>query len=156
MGGDCITPVSRSLYRSWHQISRRRKHLLPLCQGFKCAQSRVQYGCVYRYQPWVRPLPPRAASRLSGLVRRLRCSSLNSVMRSVGPASARVRDIRLKMFIQAITNHQSLAGSTRATGQIHAHACVGKKKHLTRRLILTRRCSHVLTACIQTTSIKGA
>jgi hypothetical protein len=28
-------------------------------------------------------------------------------MRSVGPASARVRDIRLKMFIQPITNHQS-------------------------------------------------
>jgi len=28
---------------------------------------------------WVRPLPPRAASRLSGLVRRLRCSSLNSI-----------------------------------------------------------------------------
>ena len=29
------------------------------------------------------------------------------VTRSVGPASARVRDIRLKMFIQPITNHQS-------------------------------------------------
>jgi hypothetical protein len=28
---------------------------------------------------WVRPLPPRAASRLSGLVRRLRCSSPNSL-----------------------------------------------------------------------------
>jgi hypothetical protein len=30
------------------------------------------------------------------------------VTRSVGPASARVRDIRLKMFIQPITNHQSI------------------------------------------------
>ena len=34
-------------------------------------------------------------------------SPTNSVMRSVGPAPARVRDIRLKMFIQPITNHQS-------------------------------------------------
>ena len=59
------------------------------------------------YRAWVRPLPPRAASRLSGLVRRLRRSSLNSVIRSVGPTSVRVRDIRLKMFIQPITNHQS-------------------------------------------------
>jgi hypothetical protein len=32
---------------------------------------------------------------------------INSVMRSVGPAPARVRDIRLKMFKQPITNHQS-------------------------------------------------
>ena len=45
--------------------------------------------------------------RLAGLVRRLRCSSLNSVMRSVGPTSVRVRDIRLKMSIKPITNHQS-------------------------------------------------
>ena len=34
-------------------------------------------------------------------------SPINSVMRSVGSASARVRDIRVKMFIQPITNHQS-------------------------------------------------
>ena len=32
------------------------------------------------YRAWVRPLPPRAASRLSGLVRRLPASSLNSVL----------------------------------------------------------------------------
>ena len=43
--------------------------------------------------------------------RRESTKELNSVMRSVGPTSVRVRDIRLKMFIQPITNHQSLAKS---------------------------------------------
>ena len=32
------------------------------------------------YSTWVRPLPPRATSRLSGLARCLRCSSPNSVL----------------------------------------------------------------------------
>ena len=34
-------------------------------------------------------------------------SSLNSVMRSVGPTSVRVRDIRFKMSMQPITNHRN-------------------------------------------------
>ena len=55
-------------------------------------------------------------------VRRLRCSSLNSVMRSVGPTSVRVRDIRLKMFIQP---HQSHTHTSRSfTTQHHPRSQV--------------------------------
>jgi len=56
---------------------------------------------------WVRPLPPRAASRLSGLVRRLRCSSLHGVLAECRANLGQGPGHALKMSIQPITNHQS-------------------------------------------------
>jgi hypothetical protein len=57
---------------------------------------------------WVRPLPPRAASRLSGLVRRLRCSSLNSVLACVGRLRSGPGPRSKCPYHQSpITNHQS-------------------------------------------------
>ena len=56
---------------------------------------------------WVRPLPPRAASRLSGLVRRLGCSSLNSVLAMCQADFGQGLGPHAKMSIQPITDHQS-------------------------------------------------
>ena len=47
-----------------------------VCYGYHRIRSTVSVLFVIQ---WVRPLPPRAASRLSGLVRRLRCFALNSI-----------------------------------------------------------------------------
>jgi len=61
------------------------------------------------YRAWVRPLPPRAASRLSGLVRRLRCfvpKQRHAQCRAdlgQGPGHT-----LKKMSIKPITNHQSI------------------------------------------------
>ena len=45
------------------------------------SNSRPTTGGTGTTAQWVRPLPPRAASRLSGLARRLRCSLSNSFTR---------------------------------------------------------------------------
>ena len=80
------------------------------CQGEECLPPpRSLTPRVLVPRIWVRPLPPRAASRLSGLVRLLRCSPfrLSSLLAMRRADFGQGLGHRFKMSIPPNTNHQS-------------------------------------------------
>ena len=107
-----VSKLSVPIHKTF--VRRLRSVVLHVDAPQQHSASRPQLRCPPRrdhgyYRAWVRPLPPRAASRLSGLVRRLRCfvpKQRHAQCRAdlgQGPGHT----LKNVHTVQPITNHQS-------------------------------------------------